>query len=255
MGSKSAATSPTGSLHSTPTHQPKPQTLDPFADLGTLGASLAGLHPLQNKEVTSYPLFREIGWTAWYVTERYGFSQPSCMPLSSIPSCLILCKFSQTCAFTDLPLKKPTTLHASNNLDLVGCVDRKVKPPSHLHQLFLAKDAAVFKSNCRTVAADLGAVPGNRLWLLTAVGVPKELFHPSRFGPLSSFVRKPVVPHWSASNLLYCWKVGSEPIFICTWLWRTVCLALRRAFSPCSVSELSANLSPTAVLTNGLSFP
>lgn len=45
MGSKSAATSPTGSLHSTPTHQPKPQTLDPFADLGTLGASLAGLHP------------------------------------------------------------------------------------------------------------------------------------------------------------------------------------------------------------------
>uniref|UniRef100_A0A8C9F4U9 Auxilin n=1 Tax=Pavo cristatus TaxID=9049 RepID=A0A8C9F4U9_PAVCR len=39
MGSKSAATSPTGSLHSTPTHQPKPQTLDPFADLGTLGAS------------------------------------------------------------------------------------------------------------------------------------------------------------------------------------------------------------------------
>lgn len=48
MGSKSAATSPTGSLHSTPTHQPKPQTLDPFADLGTLGASLAGLHPYLN---------------------------------------------------------------------------------------------------------------------------------------------------------------------------------------------------------------
>uniref|UniRef100_U3KE04 Auxilin n=1 Tax=Ficedula albicollis TaxID=59894 RepID=U3KE04_FICAL len=42
MGSKSAATSPTGSLHSTPTHQAKPQTLDPFADLGSLGASLAG---------------------------------------------------------------------------------------------------------------------------------------------------------------------------------------------------------------------
>ncbi|XP_016155536.1 PREDICTED: putative tyrosine-protein phosphatase auxilin [Ficedula albicollis] len=41
MGSKSAATSPTGSLHSTPTHQAKPQTLDPFADLGSLGASLA----------------------------------------------------------------------------------------------------------------------------------------------------------------------------------------------------------------------
>lgn len=50
MGSKSAATSPTGSLHSTPTHQAKPQTLDPFADLGTLGASLAGLHPLFKKK-------------------------------------------------------------------------------------------------------------------------------------------------------------------------------------------------------------
>lgn len=37
MGSKSAATSPTGSSHGTPTHQNKPQTLDPFADLGTLG--------------------------------------------------------------------------------------------------------------------------------------------------------------------------------------------------------------------------
>ncbi|KQL60832.1 putative tyrosine-protein phosphatase auxilin [Amazona aestiva] len=45
MGSKSAATSPTGSLHGTPTHQPKPQTLDPFADLGTLGASLADAKP------------------------------------------------------------------------------------------------------------------------------------------------------------------------------------------------------------------
>ncbi|XP_042808023.1 putative tyrosine-protein phosphatase auxilin isoform X5 [Panthera leo] len=39
MGSKSAATSPTGSSHGTPTHQNKPQTLDPFADLGTLGSS------------------------------------------------------------------------------------------------------------------------------------------------------------------------------------------------------------------------
>lgn len=39
MGSKSAATSPTGSSHGTPTHQSKPQTLDPFADLGTLGTS------------------------------------------------------------------------------------------------------------------------------------------------------------------------------------------------------------------------
>ncbi|XP_041133908.1 putative tyrosine-protein phosphatase auxilin isoform X2 [Polyodon spathula] len=42
MGSKSACTSPTGSLHSTPTHQSKPQTLDPFADIGALGVNLGG---------------------------------------------------------------------------------------------------------------------------------------------------------------------------------------------------------------------
>lgn len=42
MGSKSATTSPTGSVHSTPTHQAKPHTLDPFADLGNLGSSLGG---------------------------------------------------------------------------------------------------------------------------------------------------------------------------------------------------------------------
>ncbi|NXO26201.1 GAK kinase, partial [Cisticola juncidis] len=52
MGSKSAATSPTGSLHSTPTHQAKPQTLDPFADLGSLGASLAGGPSFSSKPTT-----------------------------------------------------------------------------------------------------------------------------------------------------------------------------------------------------------
>ncbi|XP_042338769.1 putative tyrosine-protein phosphatase auxilin isoform X2 [Plectropomus leopardus] len=39
MGSRSATTSPTGSVHSTPTHQTKPNTLDPFADIGNLGGS------------------------------------------------------------------------------------------------------------------------------------------------------------------------------------------------------------------------
>ncbi|XP_020508392.1 auxilin isoform X2 [Labrus bergylta] len=42
MGSRSATTSPTSSVHSTPTHQTKPNTLDPFADLGNLGGSLGG---------------------------------------------------------------------------------------------------------------------------------------------------------------------------------------------------------------------
>ncbi|XP_045906523.1 putative tyrosine-protein phosphatase auxilin isoform X2 [Micropterus dolomieu] len=42
MGSRSATTSPTGSVHSTPTHQTKPNTLDPFADIGNLGGNLGG---------------------------------------------------------------------------------------------------------------------------------------------------------------------------------------------------------------------
>uniref|UniRef100_A0A4W3JAK4 Auxilin n=1 Tax=Callorhinchus milii TaxID=7868 RepID=A0A4W3JAK4_CALMI len=44
-GSRSANTSPTSSVHSTPTHQPKPQTLDPFADLGGLGGSTFSSKP------------------------------------------------------------------------------------------------------------------------------------------------------------------------------------------------------------------
>uniref|UniRef100_A0A3B3XXU5 Auxilin n=1 Tax=Poecilia mexicana TaxID=48701 RepID=A0A3B3XXU5_9TELE len=45
IGSRSATTSPTGSVHSTPTHQTKPNTLDPFADIGNLSGSLGGLTP------------------------------------------------------------------------------------------------------------------------------------------------------------------------------------------------------------------
>ncbi|XP_055498041.1 putative tyrosine-protein phosphatase auxilin isoform X2 [Leucoraja erinacea] len=50
--SRSANTSPTSSIHSTPTRQPKPQTLDPFADLGTLGANLAGGSSFSSKPTT-----------------------------------------------------------------------------------------------------------------------------------------------------------------------------------------------------------
>uniref|UniRef100_UPI00398E31B6 auxilin isoform X2 n=1 Tax=Pristiophorus japonicus TaxID=55135 RepID=UPI00398E31B6 len=50
--SRSANTSPTSSVHSTPTRQPKPQTLDPFADLGALGANLAGGSAFSSKPTT-----------------------------------------------------------------------------------------------------------------------------------------------------------------------------------------------------------
>ncbi|TRY92523.1 hypothetical protein DNTS_008245 [Danionella cerebrum] len=42
MGSRSAGASPTSSAHGTPTHQAKPNTLDPFADLGNLGGGGSG---------------------------------------------------------------------------------------------------------------------------------------------------------------------------------------------------------------------
>ncbi|XP_044055653.1 putative tyrosine-protein phosphatase auxilin isoform X5 [Siniperca chuatsi] len=52
MGSRSATTSPTGSVHSTPTHQTKPNTLDPFADLGNLGGSLGAGSGFSSKPTT-----------------------------------------------------------------------------------------------------------------------------------------------------------------------------------------------------------
>ncbi|XP_075688890.1 auxilin isoform X2 [Rhinoderma darwinii] len=52
VGSRSAATSPTGSPHGTPQHQSKPQSLDPFADLSTLGANLAGGSSFASKPTT-----------------------------------------------------------------------------------------------------------------------------------------------------------------------------------------------------------
>ncbi|CAG11595.1 unnamed protein product, partial [Tetraodon nigroviridis] len=53
MGSRSATTSPTGSVHSTPTHSVKPNTLDPFADIGNLGGSFGG--PLTTRHTAGFP--------------------------------------------------------------------------------------------------------------------------------------------------------------------------------------------------------
>ncbi|XP_034035455.1 putative tyrosine-protein phosphatase auxilin [Thalassophryne amazonica] len=52
VGSRSATTSPTGSVHSTPTHQIKPNTLDPFADIGNLGSGLGGGSGFSSKPTT-----------------------------------------------------------------------------------------------------------------------------------------------------------------------------------------------------------
>ncbi|XP_041507870.1 putative tyrosine-protein phosphatase auxilin isoform X2 [Microtus oregoni] len=96
MGSKSAATSPTGSSHGTPTHQSKPQTLDPFADLGTLGSSSfaskpttptglgGGFPPLSSPQKAS-PQPMGGGWQqpAGYNWQQAQPKPPSGMPHSS----------------------------------------------------------------------------------------------------------------------------------------------------------------------------
>ncbi|OBS76022.1 hypothetical protein A6R68_17528, partial [Neotoma lepida] len=74
MGSKSAATSPTGSTHGTPTHQSKPQTLDPFADLGTLGRlTLLPSKAVSSKIIASNALRRECEATPNSLTSSLPF--------------------------------------------------------------------------------------------------------------------------------------------------------------------------------------
>ncbi|KAK0155192.1 putative tyrosine-protein phosphatase auxilin [Merluccius polli] len=60
MGSRSATSSPTGSVHSTPTHQPKPNTLDPFADLGNLGGG-SGFSSKPTTPTGTTPVFPPMG--------------------------------------------------------------------------------------------------------------------------------------------------------------------------------------------------
>ncbi|KAM5256934.1 auxilin [Ctenodactylus gundi] len=93
MGSKSAATSPTGSSHGTPTHHTKPQTLDPFADLGTLGSASfsskpttptglgGGFPPLSSPQKAS-PQPMGAGWPQG---GGYSWQQPQAKPQSGAP--------------------------------------------------------------------------------------------------------------------------------------------------------------------------
>uniref|UniRef100_A0A8C7ZDE1 Auxilin n=1 Tax=Oryzias sinensis TaxID=183150 RepID=A0A8C7ZDE1_9TELE len=60
MGSRSATTSPTGSVHSTPTHQNKPNTLDPFADIGNLSGS-SGFSSKPTSPTGASPAFPPMG--------------------------------------------------------------------------------------------------------------------------------------------------------------------------------------------------
>uniref|UniRef100_A0A8C8SSZ9 Auxilin n=1 Tax=Pelusios castaneus TaxID=367368 RepID=A0A8C8SSZ9_9SAUR len=94
MGSKSAATSPTGSLHGTPTHQSKPQTLDPFADLGALGGSSFASKPTTPTGVPGgfppmgspqKPSPQPMGGSGWPQGAGYSWQQSQSKPQQNIP--------------------------------------------------------------------------------------------------------------------------------------------------------------------------
>ncbi|KAM4640560.1 auxilin isoform 2-T2 [Discoglossus pictus] len=99
VGSRSAATSPTGSPHGTPLHQPKPQSLDPFADLGALGANLAGGSSFASKPTTptgcsagfppvgspQKPSPQHIGGGAWQQNTGFSWTQSQTKPHQNVP--------------------------------------------------------------------------------------------------------------------------------------------------------------------------
>uniref|UniRef100_A0A8B9ZKK2 Auxilin n=1 Tax=Anas platyrhynchos TaxID=8839 RepID=A0A8B9ZKK2_ANAPL len=112
MGSRSAATSPTGSLHSTPTHQPKPQTLDPFADLGTLGASgpsfaskpttptgMGGGFPPSPQKPSPQPM----GGSSWQQGAGYGWQQAQPKAQPSMPHASPQNKPNYNVSFSAMP--------------------------------------------------------------------------------------------------------------------------------------------------------
>ncbi|MEE6494920.1 hypothetical protein FKM82_001898 [Ascaphus truei] len=99
VGSRSAATSPTGSPHSTPLHHPKPQSLDPFADLDTLGANLPGGSSFASKPTTptgcsgglpplgspQKPSPQHVGGGGWQQNAGYSWQQTPSIPQQSVP--------------------------------------------------------------------------------------------------------------------------------------------------------------------------
>ncbi|XP_048352564.1 putative tyrosine-protein phosphatase auxilin isoform X1 [Sphaerodactylus townsendi] len=116
-GSKSAATSPTGSVHCTPTHQTKPQTLDPFADLGTLGANLAGCPSFTSKPSTptgigggfppmgspQKPSPQPVGGGSWQQGSGYSWPQSQSKPQQSMPHSSPQNRPNYNVSFTAIP--------------------------------------------------------------------------------------------------------------------------------------------------------
>ena len=125
MGSKSAATSPTGSSHGTPTHQSKPQTLDPFADLGTLGSSSfaskpttptglgGGFPPLSSPQKASP---QPMGG-GWQQPAGYNWQQTQSKPQSSMPHSSPQNRPNYNVSFSAMPAGQSERGKGSTNLE------------------------------------------------------------------------------------------------------------------------------------------
>ncbi|XP_032152616.1 putative tyrosine-protein phosphatase auxilin isoform X2 [Sapajus apella] len=125
MGSKSAATSPTGSSHGTPTHQNKPQTLDPFADLGTLGSSSfaskpttptglgGGFPPLSSPQKASP---QPMGG-GWQQGGAYNWQQPQPKPQPSMPHSSPQNRPNYNVSFSAMPGSQNERGKGSSNLE------------------------------------------------------------------------------------------------------------------------------------------
>ncbi|XP_010603535.1 putative tyrosine-protein phosphatase auxilin [Fukomys damarensis] len=125
MGSKSAATSPTGSLHGTPTHQSKPQTLDPFADLGTLGSSSfaskpttptglgGGFPPLSSPQKASP---QPMG-SGWQQAGGYSWQQSQSKPQPSMPHSSPQNRPNYNVSFSSVPGSQGERGKGPTNLD------------------------------------------------------------------------------------------------------------------------------------------
>ncbi|XP_030062463.1 auxilin [Microcaecilia unicolor] len=86
VGSRSASTSPTGSLHNTPTHQSKPQNLDPFADLGSLGGSSFASKPTTPTGMGgAFPPMGSPQKSPWQQGTGYTWQQPQSKTQQNIP--------------------------------------------------------------------------------------------------------------------------------------------------------------------------
>ncbi|OWK05485.1 DNAJC6 [Cervus elaphus hippelaphus] len=133
MGSKSAATSPTGSSHGTPTHQNKPQTLDPFADLGTLGGSSfaskpstptglgGGFPPLSSPQKASP---QPMGG-GWQQGGGYNWQQTQSKPPSSMPHSSPQNRPNYNVSFSSVPAGQNERGRGAANLGFNAHKDKK----------------------------------------------------------------------------------------------------------------------------------